>query len=262
MDINKIIHSKRKDKLVMITAYDFITAKIVSEAGVDIILVGDSLGNVVLGYPNTIPVNMDEMLIHVAAVKRGAPEAFIVADMPFLSYQCGLDKAVENAGKFLKLGANAVKIEGGIEVAEIVKKLVDFGIPVMGHLGLTPQSVNQIGGYKVQGRDEKSKRKLLEDALALQEAGAFSIVLELVVEEVAKEITERVEIPTIGIGSGKFCDGQVVVLHDLLGLIPSFKPKFVKRYTNLFEISKEAVVNFINDVKIGKFPGDEHTFHI
>ena len=262
MDINKIIQSKGKSKLVMLTAYDFISAKILSEASVDIILVGDSLGNVILGYPNTIPVTMEEMLIHVAAVRRGAPKAFVVADMPFLSYQCGVDKAVENAGSFLKVGANAVKIEGGIEVANIIKKIVDFGIPVMGHLGLTPQYVNQIGGYKVQGGSEKSKEKLLRDAIALQEAGVFSIVLELIVEETSKEITNAVKIPTIGIGSGRFCDGQVIVLHDLLGLIPSFKPKFVKRYANLFEVSKKAVTEFIEDVKNGAFPSDENVFHI
>ncbi|HEW91080.1 MAG TPA: 3-methyl-2-oxobutanoate hydroxymethyltransferase [Thermotogaceae bacterium] len=262
MDINKIIQSKGKSKLVMLTAYDFISAKILSEASVDIILVGDSLGNVILGYPNTIPVTMEEMLIHVAAVRRGAPKAFVVADMPFLSYQCGVDKAVENAGSFLKVGANAVKIEGGIEVANIIKKIVDFGIPVMGHLGLTPQYVNQIGGYKVQGGSKKSKEKLLRDAIALQEAGVFSIVLELIVEETSKEITNAVKIPTIGIGSGRFCDGQVIVLHDLLGLIPSFKPKFVKRYANLFEVSKKAVTEFIEDVKNGAFPSDENVFHI
>ena len=262
MDINKIIQSKGKSKLVMLTAYDFISAKILSEASVDIILVGDSLGNVILGYPNTIPVTMEEMLIHVAAVRRGAPKAFVVADMPFLSYQCGVDKAVENAGNFLKVGANAVKIEGGIEVANIIKKIVDFGIPVMGHLGLTPQYVNQIGGYKVQGGSKKSKEKLLRDAIALQEAGVFSIVLELIVEETSKEITNAVKIPTIGIGSGRFCDGQVIVLHDLLGLIPSFKPKFVKRYANLFEVSKKAVTEFIEDVKNGAFPSDENVFHI
>jgi len=224
--------------------------------------VGDSLGNVILGYPNTIPVTMEEMLIHVAAVRRGAPKAFVVADMPFLSYQCGVDKAVENAGSFLKVGANAVKIEGGIEVANIIKKIVDFGIPVMGHLGLTPQYVNQIGGYKVQGGSKKSKEKLLRDAIALQEAGVFSIVLELIVEETSKEITNAVKIPTIGIGSGRFCDGQVIVLHDLLGLIPSFKPKFAKRYANLFEVSKKAVTEFIEDVKNGAFPSDENVFHI
>ena len=262
MDINKIIQSKGKSKLVMLTAYDFISAKILSEASVDIILVGDSLGNVILGYPNTIPVTMEEMLIHVAAVRRGAPKAFVVADMPFLSYQCGVDKAVENAGSFLKVGANAVKIEGGIEVANIIKKIVDFGIPVMGHLGLTPQYVNQIGGYKVQGGSKKSKEKLLRDAIALQEAGVFSIVLELIVEETSKEITNAVKIPTIGIGSGRFCDGQVIVLHDLLGLIPSFKPKFAKRYANLFEVSKKAVTEFIEDVKNGAFPSDENVFHI
>jgi len=262
MDIVRIMKSKGKNKLVMVTAYDFMSARIVSEAEVDIILVGDSLGNVILGYPNTIPVTMEEMLIHVSAVRRGAKESFVVADMPFLSYQCGIDKAIENAGKFLKVGANAVKVEGGKEVVSIVRKMVDFGIPVMGHLGLTPQSVNQIGGYKVQGKNEKSRLKLLEDAKALQDAGVFSIVLELVVEEVAKEITDSIEVPTIGIGSGRFCDGQVLVFHDLLGLNPDFKPKFVKNYADLFEISKKAISNFASDVRQGLFPMENNVFHL
>jgi len=262
MDIVRIMKSKGKNKLVMVTAYDFMSARIVSEAEVDIILVGDSLGNVILGYPNTIPVTMEEMLIHVSAVRRGAKESFVVADMPFLSYQCGIDKAIENAGKFLKVGANAVKVEGGKEVVSIVRKMVDFGIPVMGHLGLTPQSVNQIGGYKVQGTNEKSRLKLLEDAKALQDAGVFSIVLELVVEEVAKEITDSIEVPTIGIGSGRFCDGQVLVFHDLLGLNPDFKPKFVKNYADLFEISKKAISNFASDVRQGLFPMENNVFHL
>lgn len=261
MNVVEIMKSKGKKKLVMVTAYDVTSARIVSEAGADMILVGDSLGNVILGYPNTIPVTMEEMLIHVSAVRRGAKKTFVVADMPFLSYQCGIDKAIENAGKFLKVGANAVKIEGGKEVASIVKKMVDFGIPVMGHLGLTPQSVNQIGGYKVQGKNEKSRLKLLEDARALQDAGAFSIVLELIVEEVAKEITDSIKIPTIGIGSGRFCDGQVSVFHDLLGLNPDFKPRFVKSYVDLFEVSKKAIGDFVNDVKQGTFPTENNVFH-
>ncbi|RKX50175.1 MAG: 3-methyl-2-oxobutanoate hydroxymethyltransferase, partial [Thermotoga sp.] len=241
MDVIKIMRMKGKEKIVMITAYDAPSARIAWEAGVDIILVGDSLGNNVLGYKDTIPVTMEEMLIHVSAVRRGAEEAFIVADMPFLSYQVSESEAIKNAGLFLKCGANAVKLEGGRELAGLIRKLVASGIPVMGHLGLTPQSVNVFGGYKVQGKTEESRKKLIEDAMALEEAGVFSIVLEMVMEEVAREITEKVKIPTIGIGAGRYCDGQVLVWHDVLGLNPEFSPRFVKKYADLYRISLEAV---------------------
>ncbi|MDM7321311.1 MAG: 3-methyl-2-oxobutanoate hydroxymethyltransferase, partial [Fervidobacterium sp.] len=218
VNTRKIIDMKGKEPIVMVTAYDYPTAKIASEAGVDIILVGDSLGNVVLGYDSTIPVSMEEMLMHIKAVRRGAPEAFIVGDMPFLSYEVSIEKAVENAGLMLKAGANAIKLEGGEEYADTIRQIIRAGIPVMGHLGFTPQSVNLLGGHRVQGKTNESKEKLLRDAKALEEAGCFAIVLELVVESVAKKITESINIPTIGIGAGRFCDGQVLVFHDIVGL--------------------------------------------
>ena len=260
MDVIKLMKMKGKEKIVMITAYDAPSARIAWEAGVDVILVGDSLGNNVLGYKDTIPVTMEEMLIHVAAVRRGAEKAFIVADMPFLSYQVSESEAIKNAGLFLKYGANAVKLEGGKDFAGLIKRLVASGIPVMGHLGLTPQSVNVFGGYKVQGKTEDSRKKLIEDAMALEEAGVFSIVLEMVVEEVAREITEKIKVPTIGIGAGRYCDGQVLVWHDVLGLNPEFSPKFVRKYADLYRISLEAVKAYKEEVKGGKFPGVENIF--
>ncbi len=261
LSIQKLMAMKGKEPIVMVTAYDAPFARIVHEAGVDIILVGDSVGNNVLGYKDTLPVTMEDMLRHVQAVRRGAPEAFIVADMPFLSYQCSEDEAVYNAGRFLKeAGANAVKIEGGSFFAPLVERLVKCGIPVMGHLGLTPQSINVFGGYKVQGKDEKSAEFLINEAKALEKAGVFAIVLELVVEETAQMITEAVKVPTIGIGSGRFCDGQVLVLHDLLGLNPEFLPKFAKRYANLHQIALEAVKNYAKEVRSRTFPSEENVF--
>lgn len=261
MNVQKFISMKGKQPIVLITAYDAPFARIANEAGVDAILVGDSLANNVLGYTDTLPATMEDMIRHTQAVRRGAPNAFIIADMPFLSYQCSEDEAVRNAGRFLKeAGANAVKLEGGSVFAPLIKRLVDSGIPVMGHLGLTPQSVNVFGGYRVQGKDEKSAEKLLKDAKALEQAGVFSIVLEMVVEEVAQKITESVNVPTIGIGSGRFCDGQVLVLHDLLGLNPTFLPKFAKRYTNLYEISVKAIAQYVDDVRRKIFPSEEHVF--
>ncbi len=261
MNVQKFISMKGKQPIVLITTYDAPFARIVSEAGVDAILVGDSLANNVLGYSDTLPATMEDMIRHTQAVRRGAPDAFIIADMPFLSYQCSQDEAVRNAGRFLKeAGANAVKLEGGSVFAPLVKRLVDSGIPVMGHLGLTPQSVNVFGGYRVQGKDEKSAERLLEDAKALEQAGVFAIVLEMVVEEVARRITESVNVPTIGIGSGRYCDGQVLVLHDLLGLNPTFLPKFAKRYANLYEICVRAVAQYAEDVRRKIFPAEEHVF--
>lgn len=260
MNVEKLKKMKGKEKIVMVTAYDAPSARMAYDAGIDVILVGDSLGNNVLGYKNTIPVTMEEMIIHVAAVRRGAPEAFIVADMPFLSYQISIEKAIENAGTFLKVGANAVKIEGGEEFGDLVERLVNSGIPVMGHIGLTPQSVNRFGGYRVQGKTEESRDYLVRSAKELEKRGAFAIVLELVVEDVAKEITESVSIPTIGIGSGKHCDGQVLVWHDLLGLNPDFSPRFSKKYVDLYSIVVEALKRFKEEVKNGVFPGEEHTF--
>ncbi|MDI3517066.1 MAG: 3-methyl-2-oxobutanoate hydroxymethyltransferase [Thermotogota bacterium] len=261
LNIHRIMESKGKQKLVMVTAYDYPSARIAQDAGVDMILVGDSLGNAVLGYENTIPVTMDEMIIHTRAVRKGADKTFIIGDMPFMSYQTSIEDAIRNAGRFMKeAGTNAVKLEGGEEVAEIVYKLVRFGVPVMGHIGFTPQSVHELGGYRVQGKDEASKRRLIEGAKALEEAGAFAIVLEMVVSEVAKEITESISIPTIGIGSGPHCDGQVLVWHDLLGMNPDFRPRFAKAYVNLYEISRKALEEYKDEVRRGIFPSAEHSF--
>lgn len=247
--------------ITMLTSYDFPMTKIVDAAGVDIILVGDSAGNVVLGYPNTLPVTMEEMLHHTRAVARACKRAFLVADMPFMSYQASVEEAKRNAGRFLKeAGAEAVKVEGGANMAEVIRAIVNIDIPVMAHIGLTPQSVHRMGGYKVQGRDEKQRQQLMEDARAVEEAGAFSVVLECVPSSLAKAITAEVSIPTIGIGAGIHCDGQVLVLHDLLGLLGRFRPKFVKTYVNLEEIISNAVVQYLNEVRNRTFPGDAHAF--
>jgi len=263
MNVQKFISMKGKQSIVLITAYDAPFARIVHEAGVDAILVGDSLANNVLGFSDTLPATMDDMIRHTQAVRRGAPDAFIIGDMPFLSYQCSQDEAIRNAGRFLKEGgANAVKLEGGSSFAPLIRRMVESGIPVMGHLGLTPQSVNVFGGYRVQGKDEKVAKKLLEDAKALEEAGVFAIVLEMVIEEVAKEITESVKVPTIGIGSGRYCDGQVLVLHDVLGLNPAFLPKFAKRYANLYETSLKAISQYVQEVRTKEFPSEENVFKL
>ncbi|EKF49449.1 3-methyl-2-oxobutanoate hydroxymethyltransferase [Thermosipho africanus H17ap60334] len=260
MTIQKILKMKNKEKIVMVTAYDAPTAKILEKAGVDIILVGDSLGNNVLGYDSTIPVTLEEMIIHLQAVRRGAPNSFIVADLPFLSYGYSIEESVKNAGLLIKNGANAVKIEGGAQNCEIIQKCLNIGIPVMGHLGFTPQSLNMFGGYKVQGKEESAKKKLLDDALALENCGVFSIVLEMVTESIAKEITEKLSIPTIGIGAGRYCDGQVLVFHDIVGLNPEFKPKFSKMYANTFEIMLNAIEKFKTEVKEKTFPSKENVF--
>ncbi len=259
INILKLLEMKGKEPITMITAYDFASASLASEAGVDLILVGDSLGNVILGYDSTIPVTMEDMLIHLKAVRRGAPDTFIIGDMPFMSYEISPQQALENAGLLMKAGANAVKLEGGREMAEQIKKIVNAGIPVMGHLGFTPQSVNLLGGHRVQGKTEDSKQKLLEDAKIIEEAGVFSIVLELVVEEVAKEITENVKIPTIGIGAGRYCDGQVLVFHDVVGLTKK-DFKFSKKYLNGYELMLSAIKNYHNEVKERKFPTEENAF--
>jgi len=250
---------KGKEPIVMITAYDYPSAKIAAGSGIDILLVGDSLGNVVLGYDSTVPVTMEDMLIHIKAVRRGAPEAFIVGDMPFLSYEISPEKAIENAGLMLKAGANAVKLEGGEEFANTIRKITSSGIPVMGHLGFTPQSVNLLGGHRVQGKTPESRAKLLKDAKALEDAGCFSIVLELVTEEVAKEVTESVTIPTIGIGAGRYCDGQVLVFHDVVGLSQG-EFKFVKRYADTYNIMLNAVSQYKEDVKSKIFPDEKNVF--
>lgn len=254
-------HKRNGTKIAMITAYDYPTARLVDEAGVDMILVGDSLGMVVLGYDSTIPVTMEEMLHHTKAVVRGRKRALVVADMPFLSYHGSLESTLKNAGRFLQeAGADAVKLEGGAEVADRVRMLVRAGIPVMGHIGLTPQSVNVLGGYKVQGKDEASARKLIDDALALQEAGAFAIVIECVPAALAELVSAQLTVPTIGIGAGQGCDGQVLVIHDLLGLSDKVSPKFAKQYASLSEVLIEAVGQYVAEVKMGTFPGPEHTF--
>jgi 3-methyl-2-oxobutanoate hydroxymethyltransferase len=253
---------KRGERFAMITAYDYPSAKLVEEAGVPIILVGDSLAMVVLGYDSTIPVTMDEMLHHVKAVVRGTRKAHVVADLPFMSYQTGPEDALRNAGRMLKEGgAQSVKLEGGIRSAESVRQLVSAGIPVMGHLGLTPQSVNQFGGYKVQGKTPAAAIKLINDALALQEAGAYAVVLETVPAQLADTITEELSIPTIGIGAGPHCDGQVQVFHDLLGLFQDFTPKHAKRYAEAGQTMKDAVAAYVAEVREGAFPTDKESFY-
>ncbi|NLI12323.1 3-methyl-2-oxobutanoate hydroxymethyltransferase [Pelotomaculum propionicicum] len=247
--------------ITMLTAYDFSMAKLVDDAGIDMILVGDSLGNVMLGYESTLPVTMDEMIHHVKAVCRGTSRAMVVADLPFMSYQVSVKEALRNSGRFLKeTTASAVKLEGGQEVFDVIRAVVDAGIPVVGHLGLTPQSVHQMGGYKVQGKDEAAARKLLADAKCVEEAGAFCLVLECVPAPLAKLVTESLQIPTIGIGAGAQCDGQVLVIHDMLGLYPRSSPKFVKKYVNLHEHMTAALKQYIEEVTERSFPGPEHSF--
>jgi len=252
---------KRGEKIVMFTAYDYTGAHLVEEAGVPIILVGDTLGMVVLGYDTTIPVTMEEMLHHVKAVVRGTRRAHIVADMPFGSYQEGPQQALRNAARMLKEGgAQSIKLEGGARVAETVRLLVDSGIPVMGHLGLTPQSVNQFGGYKVQGKTPAAAVRLLNDAVALQQAGAYAVVLECVPVHVAKSISVKIDIPTIGIGAGPYTDGQVQVFHDLLGLFTDFLPRHARRYAHIGESIIDAVRTYADDVRAGRFPTDKESF--
>jgi 3-methyl-2-oxobutanoate hydroxymethyltransferase len=248
-------------KITMMTAYDTAFAKLVDASGLDIILVGDSLGMVVLGYPTTVPVTMDDMVRHAAAVSRGAKRALLVGDMPFGSYQASSTDALHNAARFLKeAGMDAVKVEGGHEIVETVRALVDNGIAVMAHVGLTPQRVAQLGGFKVQAKTSRAARKLIDDALALEDAGAFSIVLESVPSPVAQLASERLAIPTIGIGAGVDCDGQVLVLHDVLGLFGDFKPKFARRYAELGPIVVDALRRFDADVRARRFPDAEHSF--
>lgn len=255
--------SKGNDKLSMLTAYDFGTAKIVDEAGINGILVGDSLGMVMLGYEDTLEVTMEDMIHHSKAVSRGAKNTLIVTDMPFMSYQTSVYDAVVNAGRLIKEGkAQAVKLEGGLEVVDKVEAIVKASIPVMGHIGLTPQSINQIGGFKVQGKNEESGRTLIESAKALEKAGAFAIVLECVPSKLSKLITEEINIPTIGIGAGNDCDGQILVYQDMLGMFSGFKPKFVKRYSDLGEEMKKSFIKYDREVKDRVFPGEEHGFKI
>jgi 3-methyl-2-oxobutanoate hydroxymethyltransferase len=248
-------------KITVLTAYDFPTAQIVDEAGIDIALVGDSLGMVVQGIDSTLPVTMDEMIYHTKIVSRAVKTSLVVGDMPFLSYQADKTEAVRNAGRFLKeAGAEAVKLEGGVAVAETIRAIVAAGIPVMGHVGLTPQHVHALGGHKVQGRDEATREKILGDARAVQEAGAFAVVLEAIPTALAREIRGILSIPTIGIGAGPHCDGQVLVLHDLLGLFDRFTPKFVKRYATLKKEALRAVKEYKQEVESGVFPSEEQGF--
>ncbi len=250
-------------KLSMLTAYDYSTAKLMDEAGIHGILVGDSLGNVILGYGDTVSVTMEDMIHHGAAVSRGVKNALLVVDMPFLSYQTSAYDAVVNAGRLMKEGrAHAVKLEGGREMAPQIRAIVQAGIPVMGHLGLTPQTIHALGGYKVQGKDEAAARKLLDDAKALEEAGVFAIVLECVPSALAGLITASVSVPTIGIGAGAGCDGQILVYQDMLGMFADFTPKFVKRYGEVGEAMKTAFASYIEEVGRGAFPGPEHGYQI
>lgn len=252
---------EEKTKLTMLTAYDYSFAKLMDEAGVNSILVGDSLGMVCLGYEDTLPVTMEDMIHHTAAVTRGAKNALVVADMPFMSYQTSVYDAVVNAGRLIKEGhAQAVKLEGGFEVTEQIEAIVKASIPVVGHIGLTPQSVNAFGGFKVQGKSEEAAQRLLDEARAVEQAGAFAVVLECVPAKLATRISEEISIPTIGIGAGAGCDGQVLVYQDMLGLFTDFTPKFVKKFANVGEVVKDAFAGYIKEVQEGTFPAPEHTF--
>ncbi|MBQ8042859.1 MAG: 3-methyl-2-oxobutanoate hydroxymethyltransferase [Clostridia bacterium] len=254
---------KENNKITMLTAYDYSTAKIMDEVGIDTILVGDSLGMVMLGYEDTISVTMEDMIHHTKAVSRGVKNAFVVGDMPFMSYQTSVYDAVFNAGRLMKEGrANAVKLEGGVSVAPQIKAIVDAGIPVVAHIGLTPQAVNALGGFKVQGKDEEAAKKLIDDAYAVQEAGACAVVLECVPAKLAELISSKLNIPTIGIGAGAGCDGQVLVYQDMLGTFGGFKPKFVKEFAHVGELMREGFTSYIKECKEGTFPAKEHIFAI
>jgi len=260
--VKDITSMKNSKKITVITAYDYTTAQLCDKAGVDILLVGDSGGMVMLGYENTIPVTMEQMCFFTEAVSRGRKDAMVVADMPFMSYQASKSQAIENAGRLIKAGADAVKLEGGVEIKDTVRSIVDIGIPVMGHIGFQPQTTTLQEGYKVQAKTKDAALHLIQNAKALEEAGAFSIALEMVTREVSKIITESISIPTIGIGSGPDCDGQVLVVHDVLGLFEKLKPKFAKRYLELAGDIVKAVTSCKNDVVSGKFPSQEHSFSI
>lgn len=258
---SKLKALKGENKISMLTAYDALTASLVDDAGIPAILVGDSLGMTVLGYETTLPVSMDEMVHHTAAVSRGVQNALIIADMPFMSYQPSTAMALENAGRFLKEAhADAVKVEGGAIRAELIDLLVKNGVPVLGHIGLTPQSIKEMGGYKVQGKTSEQARQLMDDAMAIEQAGAFAVVLECVPAELGEIISKALTIPTIGIGAGAGCDGQVLVFTDLLGISSKPVPKFVKKYAYLNTLIAEALANYKSDVEEGTFPGEEHTY--
>ncbi len=261
VSINEIKQMKQKnEKVVMLTAYDYSTAKLVDEVGIPLILVGDSLGMVLLGYESTIPVTMDEMIHHTKAVTRGTKNALVVGDMPFMTYHTSVSDALRNAARFIQEGdCQAIKLEGGVVVAETVKKIVDCGIPVMGHIGLTPQAINQLGGHKVQGKTPEAAKRMLADAIALEQAGVFAIVLELVPVQLSKLITQKTSIPTIGIGAGPDCDGQVQVISDLLGLFSDFVPKHAKQYAKMAGTMKTAIADYMSEVKSGTFPTAENS---
>lgn len=261
---NSFIDSKKNgEKISMLTAYDYSTAKLLDESGVDTILVGDSLGMVMLGYENTLQVTIEDMLHHCRAVKRGVKKAFVIGDMPFMTYHTTVENAIINAGRFIQeAGVDAVKLEGGRIVKDKIEGIIRAQIPVVGHLGLTPQSVNMMGGFKVQGKDEAKAKELIEDALMLEEIGCVAIVLECVPEKLARIISEKVSIPTIGIGAGNGCDGQVLVIQDMLGMYSDFVPKFVKRFGDIGPSIKDAVRSYIEEVKSGAFPEEKHTFKI
>ena len=254
---------QRKEKITMLTSYDYSLASMVDAAGIDMILVGDSLGNVILGYDNTLAVTMDDMFHHTKALVRGSKNAMVVADMPFLSYHISIEESVRNAGRLIQEGgAQAVKLEGGVERVDTIKAILDAQIPVMGHIGLTPQSVNQFGGFKIQGKDLESAKKIIEDAKALERVGVFSIVLEGVPTKLAQRITEDLSVPTIGIGAGQYCDGQVLVINDMLGMFAGHIPKFVKKFANLQPLIIEALQQYKEEVEAGTFPAQEHGFSI
>ena len=262
LNVNDILSKKGKEKISVLTAYEYSTARICDRADIDILLVGDSAGMVVLGYASTMPVSMQEMMIFCGAVARGTKRAMIVGDMPFGSYQVGPSVAVENAIQLIKAGCDAVKLEGSSEIIDTIEAIVDAGIPVMGHIGLRPQTSSLWEGYKLQGRTKEGALKLIEDANSLEKAGVFSIVLEMVASEVADAITKHLSIPTIGIGSGRSCDGQVLVLHDMLGIYEDIRPRFVKRYAELSKEIFDAVSSYNHDIKAGTFPEESNTFHM
>ena len=246
-------------KFATLTAYDYTSAKLLDNAGIPLILVGDSASMVMYGYDTTIPITMDEMVLVVSAVSRGTKNALVVADMPFMSYQTSIEKSLENAGRFIKKsGAGAIKLEGGIEAVNTIQSIVNIGIPVMAHIGLTPQSFHQMSGYKIQGKSPKTAEKILTDAIAVEKAGAFAVVLEGIPAELSKKITETISIPTIGIGAGPYCDGQIQVFHDILGLFDTFVPKHAKQFANISELISSAVANYKNDVASGNFPSESH----
>jgi len=251
------------EKITWLTAYDFPTAQFAEAAGIDMLLVGDSLGMCVYGYPNTIPVTMDQCIVHCEAVRRGAPNTFVIGDMPFMSYQSSVEKAIENAGRFLKEAAvDAIKLEGGRRILPVVRGILDAGIVVVGHIGLTPQSSGQLGGHKAQGRTVESARALIEDALALEEAGIQMLLLEAIPPEVGRFITQRLALPVLSIGAGQYCDGQLLIVSDLIGQFQAFTPKFVKKYCNVAEVVTDAMKQYAADVRAGRFPEDEHCYHM